>query len=283
MPWAADRPHDQHAVDGNPRLGQFPVNPHDLPHLLRGAVASARAAGEAILGYYRNGVTVREKADESPVTEADVAAETIILRDLAVLTPGVPVVSEEASERGGIPPHPGAHFWLVDPLDGTREFIKRNDEFTVNIALIDHGRPVLGVVYAPALGELYAGTVPGGATLQTGTGPAHRISARQPLEGGVVVVASRSHMDEATRRYLATLTVKSEHRVGSSLKFGVVAAGRADIYPRFGTTMEWDTAAGHAVLLAAGGSVTTLDHADLHYGKPGFRNPNFVARGRWKA
>jgi len=255
----------------------------DLPHLLQGAVSAARAAGDAILDFHRNGVTVREKADESPVTEADIAAEAIILRALAALAPALPVVSEEASAHSGIPAHPGARFWLVDPLDGTREFIQGNDEFTVNIALVDHGRPVLGVVYAPALGELYAGTLPGGATLQTGSGPARRIATRVPPEEGVIVVASRSHMNEATRRYLATLTVKAEHRVGSSLKFGVVAAGRADIYPRFGTTMEWDTAAGHAVLLAAGGSVSTLDDTDLRYGKAGFRNPNFIAWGRWKA
>lgn len=246
-----------------------------LEHLL----PVARAAGDAILEVYATDFEVRDKSDESPVTEADERAETVILPALARLTPDVPVVSEEAVAAGNVP-RVGARFWLVDPLDGTKEFIKRNGEFTVNIALIENGEPVLGVVLAPALGRLYAGASNDGAFMEDDAGR-HRIECRSVPAAGLTVVASRSHGDtQALDRFLAGREVAAQTNAGSSLKFCLVAAGEADLYPRFGRTMEWDTAAGHAVLAAAGGRVTALDGPDLRYGKPGFENPHFVAQGR---
>ena len=238
----------------------------------------ARAAGKTILQVYATDFDVRGKADDSPVTEADRRAEALILPALTELTPDVPIVSEEAAAAGDIP-RVADRFWLVDPLDGTKEFIKRNGEFTVNIALIERGRPVLGVVLAPALDRLYAGAAGRGAFLEDGT---HRrqIACRRVPAAGLTVVASRSHGDtQALDRFLAGRAVASQTNAGSSLKFCLVAAGDADLYPRFGRTMEWDTAAGHAVLAAAGGRVTTVDGAELRYGKPGFENPHFIAQG----
>jgi 3'(2'), 5'-bisphosphate nucleotidase len=173
----------------------------------------------------------------------------------------------------------GERFWLVDPLDGTREFIDRNGEFTVNIALVEHGMPSLGVVYAPALQRLFAGAS-GGIACVEDAGRRSTIRCRQPPTDGLTVVASRSHADMAALdAYLADTKVASWRRVGSSLKLCLVAAGEADLYPRLGRTMEWDIAAAHAVLGAAGGSVTDLAGTPLLYGKPGFENPHFVARG----
>jgi 3'(2'), 5'-bisphosphate nucleotidase len=239
----------------------------------------ARAAGDAILQVYATDFQVRGKADESPVTAADERAEAVILPALAELTPEVPVVSEEAVAAGRIP-RVGERFWLVDPLDGTKEFIKRNGEFTVNIGLIERGAPVLGVVLAPALDRLYAGAAKHGAYREDAA-RRQRIECRVAPSAGLTVVASRSHGDtEALERFLAGRKVAAQTNAGSSLKFCLIAAGEADLYPRFGRTMEWDTAAGHAVLAAAGGRVTTLDGNELRYGKPGFENPHFVAQGR---
>ncbi len=240
----------------------------------------ARDAGALILEFYRDGFEVREKADSSPVTEADEAAERLILPALRALVPDIPVIAEEAVAAGRIETITGDRFWLVDPLDGTKEFIARNDEFTVNIALIEAGRPVLGVVYAPALETMYSGAGPGTAEVAKGSEPGRAIAARATPQDGAVVVSSRSHGD---REQLAELTGRMKiagHRTaGSSLKFCLVAAGEADIYPRYGPTCEWDTAAGHAVLAAAGGSVRTLDGAELSYAKADFLNPQFIARG----
>ena len=256
-----------------------------MPELVTVALRRiAMAAGAGILAIYKRDFAVREKADASPVTEADEAAERLILRELAMLSPDIPIVAEEAVAAGNAPTVLGNRFWLVDPLDGTKEFINRNGEFTVNIALVEAGRPVMGVVYAPAIGRMFCGTVGVGATAQQvdpdgDLGEASPIAVRRPAADGLVVVASRSHRDTKTDEYLARYTVKALTSAGSSLKFCLVAAGEADLYPRLGRTMEWDTAAGHAILAAAGGTVETLDGKPLGYGKPVFENPFFVARG----
>lgn len=241
--------------------------------------AIARHAGEVILAIYRSDFAARTKADASPVTEADERAEAVIVAALRALTPGIPVVAEEEVARGGCPAV-GAEFWLVDPLDGTKEFISRNGEFTVNIALVRDGAPVLGVVLAPALGRLFSGAVGVGAELEDAAGRRH-IAVREPPPAGLTVVGSRSHGDAAALdAFLAGRQIAALSAAGSSLKFCLLAAGEADLYPRLGRTMEWDIAAGHAVLAAAGGSVRTLDGAPMRYGKAGFENPHFVASGR---
>ena len=253
-----------------------------LPELRR----LARRAGQAILEHYGTNPAVRAKQDASPVTAADEVAERIIIEELARLTPGVPIVSEEAAAGGhlpdiGDPAQAGRRFWLVDPLDGTREFLSGNGEFTVNIALIEGERPVLGIVHVPTRDVTYVGAGPGAATRQEGQHAPEPISARVQPADGAIVLASRSHANaEALDAFLATQRVAGRIRAGSSLKFCLIAEGVADLYPRLGRTMEWDTAAAHAVLASAGGSVTTLDGAELRYGKPGFENPHFVARGR---
>jgi 3'(2'), 5'-bisphosphate nucleotidase len=254
--------------------------------LLQSLIYTAQRAGGAIMAVYATEFSVRDKADASPVTAADEAAEKIILADLAAIAPDVPVVAEE-SVASGLVPVIAERFFLVDPLDGTREFVSHRDEFTVNVALIEDGEPVLGVVYAPARRELYWGDVRGGKAGHIdadpdGTMPSmgNAIMARSPPDRGLVAVASRSHRTPETDAFLANYPVTEFRSIGSSLKFCLVAAGEADIYPRVGTTMEWDTAAGHAVLAAAGGHVTGLEGEPFRYGKPGFRNGNFVARGR---
>jgi 3'(2'), 5'-bisphosphate nucleotidase len=228
------------------------------------------------------GREVRYKADATPVTVADDEASKVILAGLPGILPGVQVVCEEteSSER---PSKVGACFVLVDPLDGTKEFISRNGEFTVNIALIEDARTVAGVVYAPAIQRLFMGwREPNGqphAFEERESLPRQVIHVQGPGEEGLVVVASRSHRDASTEKYLEAFRVKSFASAGSSLKFCMVATGEADLYPRLGRTMEWDTAAGQAVLEAAGGSVSRLDGTALLYGKAGFENPHFVARG----
>ena len=241
-----------------------------------------REAGELVMDVYRAGFEVRRKDDASPVTEADERAEALIVPALRALAPGIPVVAEEMAARGqadAIGMTSSASFWLVDPLDGTREFIGRNGEFTVNIALVHDGRPVLGVVGAPALGRLFAGAQGQGAWVDDAHGR-RAIRARVPPAEGLTVMASRSHGDAAAlQRLLAGQPVARLVNAGSSLKLCLLAAGEADLYPRLGRTMEWDIAAGHALLAAAGGSVCTLDGAPLRYGKPGYENPHFIARG----
>ena len=259
----------------------------DLQALLPEVIALARAAGEAAMAIYGRGFSVRAKADASPVTEADDAAEAIILAGLARLTPEVAAISEEAVARAGSPdplaPDPlddTPAFWLVDPLDGTREFVARNGEFSVNIALIRERRPVLGVVHAPVSGITYLASGPGSARVIRANGLSVAIHARAAPESGLVVVSSRSHGDRAALdAYLAEFKLAERRTMGSAIKFGLVAEGAADLYPRFGPTMEGDTAAGQAILEAAGGSVTTLKGEPLRYGKPGWRNPDFIARG----
>ncbi len=246
--------------------------------ILDEVIGIARAAGEEVLGVYALGCTVESKDDGSPVTEADRRAQDVICERLADLDARIPIVAEEGAAPDGAAPGPGA-FWLVDPLDGTKEFVGRNGEFTVNIALIESGAPVLGVVLAPALGRLFA-AAPGTALVEDDAGR-RTISARTTPAEGAIIVSSRSHGDpDALARFTAGRRIAASITAGSSLKFCLVAAGEADLYPRFGRTMEWDTAAGDAVLRAAGGRVTDLDDQPLRYGKPGFENPHFVARGR---
>jgi len=256
-----------------------------MSDLLQSLIYTAQRAGGAIMAVYATDFGVREKVDASPVTVADEAAEKIILADLAVIAPGVPVIAEESVAAGRVPAI-AERFFLVDPLDGTREFVAHRDEFTVNIALIENGEPILGVVFAPARRELYWGDVKAGKAGHIdadpdGTMPSmgSAINARLAPAGGLTAVASRSHRTPETDTFLANYPVVEFRSIGSSLKFCLVAAGVADIYPRIGTTMEWDTAAGHAVLKAAGGRVTGLSGEPFRYGKPEFRNGNFLAQG----
>jgi sulfate adenylyltransferase subunit 2/3'(2'), 5'-bisphosphate nucleotidase len=241
-------------------------------------------AGAEILRIYATDFAVNGKADQSPVTEADGAAERIILEGLARIAPDIPVVAEEEAAAGRIP-QIADRFFLVDPLDGTKEFISRNGEFTVNIALIENGEPIRGAVYAPALGRLYWGARGEGAyvaEVRDGvSGPSKPIGTRLPPPEGLTAVGSRSHGGAETEDYLKAFHIHTFRAAGSSLKFCLVAEGEADIYPRLGRTMQWDTAAGDAVLRAAGGRVETLDGEPLRYGRTtsGFDNPHFVAFG----
>jgi 3'(2'), 5'-bisphosphate nucleotidase len=259
------------------------VSAAEFQALLEIARRAAHRAGVAILEVYNavDAPSVRHKADDSPVTRADERAEAIIVEILRAAAPAIPVIAEETAEREGLPAVPPPRFWLVDPLDGTKEFLRRNGEFTVNIALIEGERPVLGVVHVPALAETFSAAGAGTALRQLGEAAPRAIAARPVPPRGAVVVHSRSHENnEKLSAYLATLDAPATRMSGSALKFGLIAAGEADLYPRFGPTMEWDTAAGQAVLEAAGGGVTTPDGAPFRYGKPGFRNAGFLARGR---
>jgi 3'(2'), 5'-bisphosphate nucleotidase len=251
----------------------------DLDRLLPEIVALADRAGAVILEHYQGDVAVRAKSDASPVTAADEAAEAVILARLAELTPDIPVIAEETVAAGHVPEIDDQPFWLVDPLDGTKEFLSRNGEFTVNIALIEGREPVLGVVLAPARSQAWWGAQGKGAVARDVAGNARTIAARRAPSAGLVAIASRSHRDPETQAFLDQAGVARCISAGSSLKFCLVAEGKADLYPRFGRTMEWDVAAGHAVLAAAGGRVTTRDGAPFRYRKPSFENPPFIARG----
>jgi len=253
----------------------LPLNKASLLAEIERIVADA---GRLVMQVYSTDFAVRGKDDASPVTEADERAEALIVPALQALAPEIPIVAEEAVAAGRVPTVAG-RFWLVDPLDGTKEFISRNGEFTVNIALVEDGVPVLGVVLAPALGRLFSGAVGVGAFVEDADGR-RPIQCRSVPEEGLTVVASRSHGDaEALDKFLAGRKLASLKNAGSSLKLCLVATGEADLYPRLGRTMEWDIAAGHAVLLAAGGQVNTVAGPPLRYGKPGFDNPHFVASG----
>ena len=247
---------------------------NDVDHV----VDVARRAGETIMAVYHSDFVVQTKADSSPVTIADTKAEDVIVAGIGELTNEFAIVGEESVASHGWPAETGQTFWLVDPLDGTKEFVNRRDEFTVNIALIDRGRPVLGVVHAPAIDTTYWGSR-NGAVMATGSEVARPISVRALPPDGMTAVVSRSHRTPGVDAFLAARPIKEEISTGSSLKFCLLACARADIYPRFGRTMEWDTAAGHAVLRFAGGSVVDVDGVELGYGKPGFENPDFIAIG----
>lgn len=253
----------------------------ELAALLPEVEAVARAASARILQIYNTGFAVRDKADATPVTEADETSEALIVEGLRRLSPDIPVVAEEAVSRGefaaGPPP---ARFWLVDPLDGTREFVARNGEFSINIGLVIDRRPVLGVLHAPVLDTTWTSAGPATARVRRGSAPAVPVRARRKPATGGLAVQSRSHGDRAAVEAYAAERGITDFRIhGSAIKFGMLAEGSADLYPRFGKTMEWDTCAGHAILEAAGGHVETLTGTPLLYGKPGFRNPDFVACG----
>jgi 3'(2'), 5'-bisphosphate nucleotidase len=253
----------------------------DTAKLIDELAEAAQEAGEAILTIVRRGFDIESKHDTSPVTDADRAAELIILSALARVAPGVPVIAEEEVAAGRIPAHDHSYF-LVDPLDGTKEFIRGGDDYTVNIGLIEGGAPRLGVVYAPATQRLHGGVIGEGAWLDEGSGRTTIHTRARPSE--ITAVASKSHLNQATIDYLEAAVGPCDYvSVGSSLKFCIVAEGKADIYPRAAPTSEWDTAAGHAILLAAGGLVDGPDGAPLGYGKCAFLNRAFVATGGWKA
>jgi 3'(2'), 5'-bisphosphate nucleotidase len=254
------------------------TNLSDRPKLTDGIVDIALKAGAIIMDVFNSDFEVRAKADKSPVTVADERAETFIVEQLAALTPGIPVVGEELYSAGTRPDISGGVFWLVDALDGTSEFTKRGQDFTVNIGLIENGTPTLGVIHAPALGFTCWGSSRG-AFRKIGHGSAEIIRARVPPADGLTAVISKSHATNEAEFLKNTMIAAMVNR-GSSLKFCLVAAGEADIYPRLGPTSEWDIAAGHAVLSAAGGSVTQLDGSAIRYGKDNILNPHFVARGR---
>lgn len=242
------------------------------------AIITQRAGAE-IMKIYATDFDVEIKGDDSPVTLADKAAEAIILTALEKNLPVTfPIISEEAAAEGYIPDYANSPFWLVDPLDGTKEFISRNGDFTVNIGLIENGTPILGAVYAPAHDTTYIGGAPGAFMDVNGEGY-QPIACRVFPESGLTALVSRSHRSPETDSYLERFTVTDDISAGSSLKFCRLAEGVADLYPRLGRTMEWDTAAAHGVLKYAGGHVETLNGTDLTYGKSGLENPHFVAYG----
>ncbi|MEM8572096.1 MAG: 3'(2'),5'-bisphosphate nucleotidase CysQ [Pseudomonadota bacterium] len=242
----------------------------------------ALEAGEAILGVYNSDdFEVRAKSDSSPVTEADELADKLISAGLKSAFPDIAIVTEEQAETHGVA---ASVFFLVDPLDGTKEFVQRRGDFTVNIALIENGVPTRGVVYAPAKNRLFYTGVNGVTVEETGpfdpasSGETQPLTVSSPDPSALVVVASKSHRDQATDDYINRYAVSDFRSAGSSLKFCLVAAGEADLYPRLGRTMEWDTAAGQAVLLGAGGRVVRFDnHTPLAYGKNAYENPFFIA------
>ena len=254
----------------------------DLAALLPAVSAIARAAGAAIRAVAAGDMDRVHKTDGSPVTAADHASERSILPALAALTPDIPIVSEEAVAAGRIPDVTGGRFWLVDPLDGTREYVAGNGEYAVCIGLVVAFVPVLGVLHGPARDVTWAGAGAGTATRMEAGGAPVPVACRVPPAEGIDSLASRSHArNERMADFIAErgLRVRQRDPLGSALKFARVAEGGADLYPRLGPTCEWDTAAGHALVLAAGGRIETLDGAPLLYGKPEFLNPDFLVWG----
>ncbi len=248
------------------------------PELLELAAGLARAAADTIMAIRARGFSTLTKSDDSPVTEADHAAEILILHGLRSAT-DIPVIAEEEVAAGHAVGHAGS-FWLVDPLDGTREFAAGREDFTVNIGLVRDGAVVLGAVALPAYGELYLGDVGAGRAIRRDASGEHRIQVRTAPAEGLAVLASRHYAnDERLRAWLGAQRVASVGNIGSAAKFVRVAEGRADLYPRLGRTMEWDTAAPQAVVEAAGGSVCLFDGSPLRYAKPGWENPHFICRG----
>ena len=250
----------------------------DYSALVKALIAPVQHAGRVIMDVYQSDLSTETKADGSPVTKADHAAETILLAEIATLAPSIQIISEENA-----PSHELAasqEFFLVDPLDGTKEFIKAcgDGAFTVNIGLIKNAEPVMGIVFAPALDRLFFGSLGNGAFEISG-GICRQIRVRMPPAEGPVAVASASHRDAQTNQWLEMRGITNSIAIGSSLKFCLIASGEADLYPRYGPTMEWDTAAGDAVLRAAGGRVTAEDGKPFPYGKAGYRNQPFFAAG----
>lgn len=252
--------------------------------LILQVVAIAQQAGKAIMEIYAAPVAeVMSKADQSPLTEADIASHRIICESLVQLTPQYPVLSEESAEISVAQRMAWKKYWLVDPLDGTKEFIKRNGEFTVNIALIENGTPILGVVYAPVLDVCYYAARGAGAFVQRGTSNAQPIKVKALAAGEAIkVVASRSHSDARTESLLKQLGDCETISMGSSLKLCLVAEGAAHFYPRLGPTMEWDTAAAHAIVNEAGGTVCNSANDELTYNKTDLHNPEFFAFAKFE-
>jgi 3'(2'), 5'-bisphosphate nucleotidase len=250
-----------------------------LNELRQNCIALATTAGAAILEVYAQDFSVEHKDDRSPLTQADLASHRIIVEGLRALTPDIPVLSEEDADIPWSVRRSWTRHWLVDPLDGTREFVKKNGEFTVNIALVEDGVPVLGVVYAPVFDYLlHAGRGEGAFLREAGEDIA--LVTRRPATAPLRVAASRSHLDERTAAALQRMGDTERHGLGSSLKFCRIAEGRIDVYPRFGPTSEWDTAAAQCVLEAAGGLVLRLDGRPLDYNrKENILNPDFIALG----
>lgn len=248
--------------------------------VLTEVIRIADEAGERVLHIYESDFSVRYKADNSPITAADEASHEVIVRGLRALSHDIPVLSEEGRDIPWEERRQWHRFWLVDPIDGTRDFTQRTGEFTVNIALVENGEPVLGVVTAPALNEAFWGAAGEGAWKRDRNGQVHRIRVAGPA-AAKRVVASKNHLNDETRAFIEALGEHELVQAGSSLKFCRIAEGRADIYPRLGPTSEWDTAAAQAVLTAAGGQVKTLEGEPLRYGKENLLNPYFVAAGSW--
>lgn len=261
-------------------------------NIINSLIKISQKAGVAIMDVYsREDFGIMEKENHSPLTLADTAADDIIKAELIKLTPNIPILSEESKEIPYEERKSWKQFWLVDPLDGTKEFIKRNGEFTVNIALIENGKPVLGVVYAPAIDAMYYGVVETGASYKIVNGKETVIKVANYQNGDTLnIAASKSHRGEETDKFIANIekdNIKTDAvSVGSSLKFCLVAEGAAHIYPRFGPTMEWDTAAAQAIVEAAGGSVTDMENQPLCYNKQVLLNPYFIVNStqnfNWK-
>jgi len=259
------------------------MEPNSLASALFPALMSA---GREIMRHYRNKISIESKDDGSPVTAADRIAEDILLATLAEIAPGVPVIAEESASRGILPPPSGA-FFLVDPLDGTKEFATGRPEFTVNVAFVEAAVPRFGAIYAPAMSRLYWTAGKSNGFFAEVEADRHvslenlnprRLETRRAADTPLTIVASRSHGSGELESWLGSLEVGARTNIGSSLKFCLVAEGAADLYPRFGPTKEWDTAAGHAIVTAAGGAVTRSDGEPFLYGKAGenYLNPNFV-------
>ncbi|WP_417513646.1 3'(2'),5'-bisphosphate nucleotidase CysQ [Marinobacter sp.] len=248
--------------------------------LLADVIRLADEASAKVLRIYQSDFKVNYKEDESPITAADIASHEIIVKGLRNLSQDIPILSEEGAQASWEERKQWRRFWLVDPIDGTKEFTQRSGEFTVNIALIENGEPVMGVVTAPALKEAFWGIKGEGAHRRDRSGQIHRIRVAEP-PATKRVIASKNHMNDETRNFIRALGAHKTLQAGSSLKFCRIAEGHADIYPRMGPTSEWDTAAAHAVLLAAGGNVHTLEGQPLQYGKEDVLNPYFIAAGNW--
>ena len=257
------------------------MNGVDLESLLPQVVALVEKAGAAVMEVYASGdfKTTYKKQDDSPLTRADLASHQLLTEGLRAMTPTLPVLSEESKEVPTAERQSWERYWLVDPLDGTKEFINRRDEFTINVAMIDRGEPSLGVVYAPAMEELYYAARGLGAFKRTGLEPPERIVVSDYRISGVTIVVSRSHPDAKVEELVRKIGPSESLEIGSSLKLCLVAEGRAHLYPRFGPTMEWDIAAAQCVVEEAGGKVNELSGRRLSYNKPSLENPPFIVCG----
>ncbi len=249
--------------------------------LLNEVLDIADTASRKVMEIYQTDFEVQTKEDNSPITAADMASHHVIVDGLKALTPDIPILSEESANAPWDERRNWTRFWLVDPIDGTKDFTNRTGEFTVNIALIENGEPVLGVVTAPAVDEAFWGIKGQGAWKREADGSTLKLQVAEPPQV-LRVVASKSHLNEETRNFINQLGEHELVQAGSSLKFCRIAEGQADIYPRLGPTCEWDTGAAHAVLTAAGGKVTKLDGSPLEYGKKDVYNPHFIASGPWQ-